>query len=446
MRHLIVSLILLALRITATQGQEHRPEAMHHLQAVINPQILRLLPTDAQETTFGNAASIFGTRSVLMLDSTLTFLFDPSSAQDSSRHLRTVHEYPQPGQRIEWESYFDGTDWQPLQYTTLFADAQGRLLEALAMVWDPVLQDYVPDSRLLAWPHGQSAQDLDSFFVLQWNPDIQGWEVVLEHHFSYDQQDRLVEEWSTFQLFGELLTYRDVHSYDVYGDMILTEHFASFDGFEFMAAKTETTYADHRPAQRIRRTFDGMEFQNDGRELFSYDNQGLLMVQREYTWDPEYGGWHLNLETRYDYDTQGRIASRETSEVYDEFVAEKRITFSYAQDEQVAMEAEYTRPDPWTEWTLDLRTHYFYQGTSGIPTAPHPVLPLAIWPNPATASATVRLDTDAEVTLFDGMGRRVRSLQGSGDLVLDLQGLPAGVYQVLARQGQQWYQERLVKL
>lgn len=446
MRHLIVTFLMVTLGLSALQGQEQRPEAMRQLQAVINPQILRLLPMHGQGASAGNAESIFGTRSALLLDSTLTFLFDPSSDQDSSRHLRTVHEYPQPGQRIEWESYFDGTDWQPLQYTTLFADAQGRLLEALAMVWDPSLLTYVPDSRLLAWPHGQSERDLDSFFVLQWNPDIQGWEVALEHHFSYDQQDRLVEEWSTFQFFGELLTYRDVHTYDVEGDLILTEHFASFDGFEFMAAKTETDYIDHLPRLRVRRSFNGLEFQYDSREIFVYDNLGLLVFQREYTWDPEYGGWQLSMETRYEYDGEGRIAAMETSEVYDEFVAEKRITYAYAQDEQVAVESEYTRPDPWTEWTLDLRTHYFYQGTSAIPGEPQPVLPLAIWPNPALEVATVRLEGQAEVTLFDAMGRRIRSLRGDGDLVLELSGLPAGIYQVRALQGQQWYQQRLVKL
>jgi hypothetical protein len=189
-----------------------------------------------------------------------------------------------------------------------------------------------------------------------------------------------------------------------------------------------------------------LEFQHDSRVLFGYDNQGWLMVQRDYIWETEFGGWILTNEARYDYDQQGRVAAVETYEAFDGFAIEERVAYQYVEAEHLAMEAHYQKPDPMGDWVLDTRTWYFYQGTSALPGKPVQALPLSIWPNPAIQQVTVRLEESAEVTLLDALGRRVRSLQGAGEVVLDLGGLPAGIYQVNARSGQQWYQERLVKL
>jgi hypothetical protein len=445
MKHVLFVLLGLFL-LPSAQGQANRHASMDRMQAMINPKILQLLPDAFVPSRSDQVPATRGASPDLLLDSTLTFLFQSGSAQDSSFHLRTMVEYPQPGQKLERVSYFNGLEWHPLQFTTFYADAQGRLLEALAMVYDPSLGVYVPDSRLLSWPHAESPDLLDSFFLLQWNSDLQGWEVMLEHHFMYDAQDRLIEEWSTFQLFEEIIIFRELHSYDAKGDLTQTMQFAEMSGFEFMTGLTEITYVNHLPTQRIGKVFNGLEFQNDSRVLYAYDNQGWLMVQRDYLWETDSGGWFLTNEARYDYDQQGRVSALETYEAFDGFAIEERVAYQYVEAEHLAMEAHYQKPDPLGDWVLDTRTWYFYQGTSALPGKPVQALPLSIWPNPAMQQVTVRLEEYSELTLYDALGRRVRSLLGAGEVVLDLGGLPAGIYQVNARSGQQWYQERLVKL
>lgn len=211
----------------------------------------------------------------MQLDSTKTFFsYNPTGSLDSLPLLRTVYQYPQTDTRVEIvDQYADGT-WMPLSRTLYGSDNPGRLVDVIAQYYDAETGSYVPDSRLRVFPHGASPELIDSFFIYGWNPDVSDFEPVVSNINVFDENDRLAEMYSTFDLFGEPIVFRDVLHYDAAGDNVLTESFAVFEGAEILMRITEMEYLNHLPIETIESAFAGVGFEPVSRITYAYTNSG----------------------------------------------------------------------------------------------------------------------------------------------------------------------------
>ncbi len=443
MKTLLLTLLAGLCFLSDAPAQTTRSTLTSSLHSRLSPSVRMELPHAGQTA----ATSVSPARNTLRLDSTRTwFNYDPSGMQDSVPLTRSVFTYPQDGIRVQWESYYDGTDWQPLQYTTFISDPLGRLVDVFAMAWDPDKGDYVPESRLESWPHGTTADLLDSFIVSEWDVANGYWTRLVEHHFQYDSQDVLTGEWSTFDLFGEVIRFRDAHTYDGGGHRILTEHFADFDGVEVFTGQTERVYQDNQPVLETGMIFTGSGFAPESRTEWAYSEAGQEEFRTDYVWDPAKDMWKPVSEVRQSWDAQGRLADRETWEDMDGTAVHERLTWSWVQDDQPALETRYHRDMAAHPWQLDTRTYYHYEGISAVPDQPVTVLPLQVWPNPTTHNIALFLEGTADIRVLNQAGQTVLGLSGSGQVVLDLATLPAGMYQVQAILDNRLFASQIVKL
>lgn len=386
-------------------------------------------------------------RSPLQLDSTKTYFgYNQPAPGDSTPLLRSNYTYPAADTKVEVNYQFENGGWQPLSCATLISDDQQRIVTILGETYNPDTQEFEPDSRLENFPHGNSQDLIDSFFVYGWDTTQNDWLLLLYTINTFDAQDRLAESISNFDFNGTQVLFKDVYSYDDKGDNYLIEQYAVFDGFELPSGRTEITYSDHRPIESNMFVFNGIEFVIESRETYAYTTFGALRLTLFFEWDAGVNDLKLVQWVEHKFDNEQRVASTETTTINpDGSDTRQLVTYAYIQDENLSLEMNFNWDDDLFDWILDNKKHYYYNGLVSTPFVPNPALSLQIIPNPTVDAIRLTLENEAFVQIFNTSGTLVQSQVVQPGQMLNLVDLPVGVYQVTAKQGADFYIGKVVK-
>lgn len=392
------------------------------------------LPSSAQNRSGG-----------LQLDSTITFGYAPS-LQDSAPIYRTIYQYPQPQLEVETAYQFENNAWLALYRSNIHKDALGRIVEVFAEANDFDLNTFVPDSRILFFPHQNTLDLHDSLIIYGWDEDALDWALLFYVRNHFDGSGRLLESISSFDYFGQTIQLKDVHSYDANGDNTLIESYTVFEGVEFIGSIQNLDYQNHNVVQHTFSTVDLFgQTTPMTQQRYIYTNFGSLKQEDSYEWSFEEEDWVQTEAVIYDHDNAQRVSARETV-IYTEGQPDQRDleTYTYIEDEHLALLAyHYWNGD---EFILSEREYYYYSG--GSVSSPEPVfaaLPLGFSPNPTEGSTRLSLLEPALVQIFDTQGRLISSGEYQAGALLQLNDLPNGLYIVSARTASEAYMGRLVK-
>jgi len=382
----------------------------------------------------------------LQLDSTITYYGYVPGLQDSTPIFRTTYQYPQPKLEIETVFQMENNAWLALYRSNIHKDALGRIVEVYAEANDPDQNEFVPDSRILIYPHQNSLDLIDSFFVFGWDQDAAEWMLLFLTQNQFDGSGRLLESISSFDYFGEQIILKDVHTYDANGDNTLIVQYAVFEGVEFNTARQDLEYQNHLLVQATSSSVDLFgEVAPYSQERYVYTNFGKVQQHNSYEWSYDEEDWVQTGAVLFAYDNVQRVNSMETV-VYTAGEPDQRDleTYAYIEDEHLSVLATYF----WTgdEFMLSDREYYYYSG--GTSSSPEPVfaaLPLSFSPNPTQGSARLNLTEPSLVQIFDTHGRLLNSGEYQPGTLLNLNDLPNGLYIVTARTAGELFMGRLVK-
>jgi len=383
----------------------------------------------------------------LQLDSTKTFYgYDLNNPGDSTPLLRTVYTYPETNIKVEINSQLETGEWLPLNRITSVYDEQNRLVEVVAQAYDPFEGAFVQDSKLETFYHGNSATLLDSFAVSQWSPDLMDWVVQLSTWNVFDNENQILESYSSIGFLGEPVLFKDTYLYDTNGDNHLIETTAIFEGEEIPSGRTENTYTNHLLTAAVVYTSDGFNFFPDSRETFLYAPFGMLARHSIMAWNVEIENWQLALTTDYQYDEEQRISEKFITYYENGAAADaERPTYEYVEGENLALETLYLYDSESEIWSLDRKKYYYYDGLTAIPNEPVQVLALPLAPNPTTGMVKIGIEETLAVQLFDATGRMIASQLLQPGQLMDLSSLPTGIYQLVAQNETSFYGGRIVK-
>jgi hypothetical protein len=386
-------------------------------------------------------------RSPLRLDSTKTFYaYSLSPASDSVPFFRTTYTYLQTDTKIETDYQHTGADWLALSRTTLKADALGRLVLAEAEAYDPDAQTYHPDSKLEIYPHGDSPELIDSFFTWLWDSTALDWRIILSVRNTFDAQDRLVENLSSVDYFGDPAIFKEVYSYDDNGDNHLIEEFAILGDDVFPSARTEIDYVDHKPIEVLYSEFDGTEFYPKDRINYAYSLFGAVRLQMNFQWDIVSQTFKMNQRIEYGFDNAQRVASK-INKIIEANGAEALdlTTYAYVEGDDLYLEMYLLWDDDAFDWKLDGKKYYYYDNALSADAPQGEALALAVWPNPATGLVRLSLPETGAVQVFDAAGRMVLARDLQTDQALDITALPAGLYVLTAQSEGAFYRGKMLK-
>ncbi len=386
----------------------------------------------------------------LQLDSTVTFYnYDPSASMDSVPLFKTVFTYPSDTEELQVESVFENGIWIPLNRTALTFDNLARVVEAYSEVFDPGTMTWMPDSKIKVYPRGSSDILVDSFFVQGWSADLNSWLELVSVWNSYDASDRLTVSLTLFDLFGQPLLFKDVHSYDFAGDNTLIESYLIDGAVEIPAGKKNRIYFEHHLEKELGFLADGAGgFEPQYQHIFTFNSLWKVANEAFYNWDADSSKWWIEEAVFYEYDGEERLISKETQRsTQDGGVEPQLVTYEYEEGEYLALETNYTYDFSIENYVLSDRKYFYYKDEiSSAPQEPVTVRPLIVYPNPANSFVQLKLEGTASVQIFDMNGRLVQFYGAwPGEATLDVTMLPAGMYQVRALIGRETFVGKIVK-
>ncbi len=384
----------------------------------------------------------------LQLDSTKTFYgYGLPTSADSTPLYRTTYHYPQPNTEIEYSFQYENGAWQQTSRSTQLHDAQGQLTEVFAEVFNPMTNSFQPESRLESFPHNGSSVLLDSFFVWQWDTTLTTWSLIINNRNFYDAQDRLLESYSTLELFGELITFKDVHSYDSKGDNHLIESYGILSGFEYLTSKRELVYQDHLVTESTAFiTDENGKIVPQNKIEYAYTDFQKEEWVKNYEWSPEKSDWTQTGEITYHYDSAKRMIAQEKHFLHQDAPEEHvKWVYAYREDDLPAMEESYNWDDN-SSFLLSDRKYYYYSGGSSTVKQPaHAAQPLAMTPNPTSGALQLGLQVPANIQIFDISGQQLRTGSFQPEYALNLHDLPSGLYIIVARTDHEVFTGKVVK-
>ncbi len=386
----------------------------------------------------------------LQLDSTVTFYnYDPNGQADSLPLFKTVFTYPSANVERQMELVFENGTWTPLNRTTLTYDDLARIVETQAELFDPITAGWVPDSKVKVFPHGSSAELVDSVFVLGWSADDNAWLGLLSIWNSFDTQDRLTVSLTTIDIFGQPLLFKDVYTYNIADDNTLVESYLVDAGIEYFAGKRVLIYEEHHLVKEMAFAADGVGgLEKQYEIIYVHTPSWKLESQATFNWNVDSSAWWIVEAIFFEYDAEDRLASMETGHYTPDGDEDHQlVTYEYREGEYLAVETNYSYDFDLENFVLSDRKYYYYAGeVSGIPHEPVKVKSLVMFPNPTTGNAQLKLDANASVQVFDLSGKMVQGFSAMpGKATIDLVLLPAGIYEVKALAGKEIYTGKIVK-
>lgn len=384
----------------------------------------------------------------LQLDSTVTFYgYAESNLADSTALFRSLYTYPETNIKIEINSERNLDEWTNRSHITSIYDEQDRLVEVFAQTYDSLTGALVPDSKLETFYHDNSSTLIDSFAVSQWSPDSMDWVVQLSSWNVYDNQNKILESYSSIGFLGEPILFRDAYYYDDKGDNHIIESFAIFEGEEIPSGLIENTFMNHLLTASIVYTTDGFNFFPESRETFLYAPFGILSRHSIMAWNLEIENWQLSITIDHEYDDEQRLSSKFITYYSEGVPADaERPTYLYIEGNNLAVEVNFLFNEATETWSLDSKKYYYYNGLTSIPNKPLELLALSLSPNPTNGLLKIGLEEALTVHVFDATGRMITSTLLDPGQNMDLSSLPSGIYQLVAQNEKNIYSGRIVKM
>ncbi len=271
-----------------------------------------------------------------------------------------------------------GTGWRDTARTTLTADDSGRPLTEVDEVWQD--GDWADRTRTLYTHDGT-----DEAQTQQW--DGAGW----------------ADAYRTRLQTGGAHLVRTTEAWDGTGWVGLD--------------RTERVRdAQGRPTLTTETAWDGGAYANDRRVRREYAGEALTLESHE-VWDPPSLHWRFDLRTTLTLDAAGRPAQVEVLDYTSvTFVSSgSRATYAYDAQGRAVTRTDEAYDRAAGAWVNDTRVRFDYD-EAAVARAAGPVraATVAVGPNPAVGTATVRLAAPASVRLradlLDALGRRVAPL------------------------------------
>lgn len=421
--------LFLATALSA-QNQSPIPAAVQQQLGKNAPELLARLNKIFQ--TPGARGGVEDRGGSFRLDSTV--LFSNYTPSDSFPMGKVVYTYPSDILNVQTEYVNDG-GWQLVSRTAVTSDNLGRVTFAIAEIFENGV--WVPDSKVEAFPHGNSLTLTDSFAVSTWNPDEQKWALAVSNTTSYDDQDRPVAIFTYFADFlGQAISMLDELSYDDNGDNFLTIQ-SLFDAGKWTPfTRIETEFEDHRPVVSISNIIiDDSNTLPQSKTETEYTPEGQTGLVRTYTWSFDTFDWLLEQTTGYLYDNDGRVWSQVVDVPGGDTPTRSWKQTGYFDGDDIHFEANYDWDFNAQSWVLLDKTFYYYSNTTSNDDVVN-AGPLPLSPNPTSGFVRLPATEDARVTVLSAQGTAVQPASVSlGNGQIDLSNLPGGVYYISVQEG-----------
>jgi hypothetical protein len=382
------------------------------------------------------------------LDSTVTYYGYDFNLPDSLPLFRNIHTYPQPDMEVVTEYYYNVDHWVPLSRTELVHDNLGRLVNALAMMYDDATGTYFPDSKIEFYPFDNSMTEADSFFVFGWAPELKDWHRLLAVWNTFDGAGRLRESLSSTELFEFPIVFIDRYYYNNDNQVTGIESFNIDNGDEYPASRESFWYSDGLLQSSILETSDGANgFIAESKIEYTYTTFEKYELVKSFIIDIATSDWDLNHVLGYSYDDIERvIMQEEVTEIETGGWDRQLKTYDYFVDEHLNYEESWFFDTPSDQWILQDKKYYYYNQTSAYePVDPIEIGALDMWPNPSTGIINVKMKGEGSLEVYSFSGQLVGQYQiAGGENTMNLVGLPAGIYQVRARSEGDYYAGKLV--
>ncbi len=424
--------VLLASALFA-QGQWPLSGSVQQQLAQRAPKVLAKL---APVQPFSAPKSVANRGGAPVLDSTVVFGNYPFG--DSVAQTKSVFTYPSNKITVQTD-YENLGGWQLQRRATQTVDNLNRPLEIYAETYDPNGKQWIPESRLKFYPHGNSLTLSDSLIAEAYDASSDAWSVILQNTTAFDNQDRPVLIFNFVnQGPGFEFSLMDELYYDASGDNYLTDQSIFEQNVWTLFTHVESEFDQHREVLRTSYyPVDDTTYFPTSKIETTYDPAGNDILIKSFDADFSTGGWTGTDETRRSFDAANRLVSEEYEAFGDDAPLPTRTDFVYFNGTDLAVEMDSEKEPGAQNWTVLDKTFYYYSNTTAagdIATGEA----LALAPNPTTGLVRLPLDEDTRVLVLNAQGVAVSPAQArvrNGQI--DLSNLPAGVYFIAAQQGQQ---------
>jgi hypothetical protein len=365
---------------------------------------------------------------------------------DSTAYLRTTYDYPSPTERIDVNFQYDGEVWVPQGRFRYIFDALQRITVFNSETYNASTKQFVPQARQQAYPHGNTQQN-DSLLSYNWSLTENKYVLTLKQTNAFNSKDQVKEVSTIISISGQVFRTKEVYSYDSNNNVIRTENFTYLGEVATKSSFTKNTYTNKLLSTSTTYTAIGItDSIPQAQTTNRYNGLGLLEQTESFRWDFVSMTWGKLSSTIYGYDAAKRILFRETSVVNTGQPDQRsRAEFFYNKDGSAKYDVNYTFDTNAQAFKLDNKRFYFYDPVSSLRDLPTSFKPLILYPNPTRGSLYLKLQDKAQVQVFGSNGQMLQAVVLNPGQVLDLSSLPAGMYQVLAKEGTEFFGSKVFK-
>ena len=384
----------------------------------------------------------------LQLDSIISYFGYGINLNDSTPLLRNVFTYPEPTVQVVVEYFYDQDHWTALRRTTLRTDDLGRMEETIAESYDSESGVYMPESFIRLYPRDNSLELVDSFFIYEWSATDKNWDRQLAVWNQHDELNQLTESKSAIEIFEVPYLFLDRYRYDDSGKLMVIHQFFLDGGVEISAGKKEYLYKGHLLFNETTYVDNGSEgFLAQSKIEYAYNNFNIVEFAKSYNYDLDKQDWILLRVDAYGYDEELRVNLKEVTASVGEGIWDRRQTrINFVTDEYVASEEDYVYDTNLETWLLESKKYFFYDQLSAVePDVPEANDDFFMYPNPSTGIVQIKLAGDVTFYVYSLSGQLVQKYQMTGgEKKLNLSHLPAGLYQVMAKSGEELFYGKII--
>jgi hypothetical protein len=302
-------------------------------------------------------------------------------------------------------------------------DTQGNILTQISSSWNTELNDWEQSSKTV-----NTFDSKNNMLTSEYSINMGGvtWMVYSSYMYSYDSQNRLLEEVDyRLDYMTQHLIYssKDVYTYNSGGDNILT----------------------------ISSKWQANAWVNDWRDEYTYDSNHRLLTYKEFDWDLVSGSWKPYWSEEITYDTNGNaiLAIYNDGDGAGGWVKDSKmeitynnsynssdllfpymygINFSNSFGKMVTNFTDYQWKNG--QWRYDTKTTFYYSPINITSADIIGGTTFMVYPNPAKDYLNVYSDSDLphEVSLFNLVGNMVLQKQFNNQIILSVGNLPSGIY------------------
>ena len=384
----------------------------------------------------------------LQLDSTITYFGYGINPNDSIPTLRNIYRYPEPTVQVVEEYFYEPDQWIAMRRTTLKTDDLGRMEETLAENYDDEAGIYKPTSRIRFYPKENSLELVDSFFVYEWSVEDKNWSRAFAAWNQYNELNQLIETKSSYEFFEVHFELLDQYQYLPSGDLYRIVSYILDSGEEILSGMKEYQYHNHLVTNETTYVADGINgFIAQSRIVYAYTDFNKVVIVSSSNYDFEKEEWVLLQVDAYGYDEEMRVTLKEVSASVGEGIWDRRKTeYQYVTDEYLDSEAEYWYNVNTDEWMLESKKYFYYDELSAVePDAPEENNTVLLYPNPSSGTVQIKLAGDVTLYVYSLSGQLIqKSKMAAGERMLNLKHLPAGMYQVVTKSGDEIFYSKLI--